>query len=46
MNNFLSESAGLKHCNKTRASIEYSNDLSCIYDNISEYNSNKNIDLI
>ena len=35
------ESAGLKHVNDSKASIEYANDMDDIYENIEEYNPNK-----
>ena len=35
------ESAGLKHCNDSKAFIEYSNDMVNIYENIEENNPNK-----
>ena len=36
------ESAGLRHLNDSKAFIEYSNDMNDIYENIEEYNPNKN----
>ena len=36
------ESAGLRHLNDSKAFIEYSNDMDDIYENIEEYNPNKN----
>ena len=35
------EGTGLKHCNHSKAFIEYSSDMEDIYGNIEEYNSNK-----
>ena len=35
------EGAGLKHCNDSKAFIEYSNNLGDIYENIEEYNLNR-----
>ena len=32
---------GLKHCNDSKAFIEYSNDMDDIFENIGEYNPNK-----
>ena len=36
-----SKSVSLKHCNDSKAFIEYSNDMKNIYENIDEYNPNK-----
>ena len=36
-----SKSVSLKHCNDSKAFIEYSNDMKNIYENIDEYNLNK-----
>ena len=35
------EGAGLKHCNDSEAFLEYSNDMSNIYENTRKYNPNK-----
>ena len=35
------EGVGLMHCNYSKAFIEYSNDMDDIYENIEEYNPNK-----
>ena len=35
------EDAGLKHCNDSKAFIEYSNDMNDIYEKIEEYNPKK-----
>ena len=34
------EGAGLKHCNDSEAFLEYSNDMSNIYENTRKYNPN------
>ena len=36
-----SKDVGVKHCNDSKASIEYLNDMDDIYENIQEYNPNK-----
>ena len=43
------KSVGLRHCNDCKVLTEYSNDMDDIYENIDEYNPNKelkNIDYI
>ena len=37
------DSAGLKHCNVSKAFIEYSNDMDDVYENIEEHNPNKEL---
>ena len=37
------ESTGLKHFNDTQAFIEYSDDMQDVYENIDEYNIDKNV---
>ena len=37
------ESTGLKHFNDTQAFIEYSDDMQDVYENVDEYNIDKNV---
>ena len=37
---------GLKHCNNSKALIEYSNDMDYIYENIDEYSLNKKLKIL
>ena len=36
----------LKHCNNSKALIEYSDDMDYIYENIDEYNLNKKLKIL